>query len=86
MRHAHKIIQALRENPDGLSTTEIAERLGIDRRIAYVCTKSLRDTWIDRYIVVDGTLENVWCIAIPLPDAPRPDLKRKSGSREPHRV
>lgn len=77
MKHVDRIVKALRDNPDGLSTGEIAVKLGIDHRIAYACTKSLRDTWIDRYIVVNGAPQAVWCIAIPLEDAPRPVIRRK---------
>lgn len=77
--HAPKIRQLLKENPDGLTASQIARKLGIKQRIAYVCTKSLRETWRDRYINLSGVDHAVWCIGDePLEDAPRPERRKAS--------
>lgn len=78
LTNAPRIRKLLRENPDGMTAREIQAELGLrSMHTAYACTKAMPDTWIDRYEVVNGGYCAVFCIAIPLDDAPKPEPIRK---------
>jgi len=71
--------QALRDNPDGLTTTQLHAITNAPQEAIRKILKTMPDTYIDRW-VHRGTqkhLSAVWCVVVPPPDCPKPDKQTK---------
>ena len=74
MPNTQAIRDILRNSPEGISTGELAKRLG------GCCTNNLRtairkmpDAYIDRWEgPIRGQYEAVWCVVVPPDDCPHP--------------
>lgn len=69
----------LRENPDGLSTTELAKRLSRDNNNVRNALTRMPDVYIDRWDATPGqkTYVAVWCAVVPPPNCPHPTRRVK---------
>jgi len=68
------IRKLLHDHPDGLSASEIADKLAIDDCTIRRALKGMADTYIDRWLAAKQGLpeQAIWC-AIEVPeDCPRP--------------
>lgn len=63
----------LRENPDGLTGSEIAARTGRSYDSVRRALERMPDAYRDRWEgPVRGQFLAVWCVVVPPPDCPRP--------------
>ena len=72
-----EIRQLLRNNPDGLTSLEISENLGVLPDSAYNALRNMPDTYVDRWTNARQSqpAEAVWCAIVPPEDCPRPTTK-----------
>ena len=79
MRKSNQIrIRALlREVEDGLTATEIAERIESDHRAIIASLKCMPDAYIDRWTVASYQKKHsaVWCVVVPPENCPKPNPK-----------
>lgn len=79
--HAPEIRDLLRESPDGLTCSEIKQRLpkiSSDDTIRN-CLERMPDAYIDRWAdPVRGQWQAVWCVVVPPEDCPYPTERFKS--------
>lgn len=64
----------LRENPDGLTTTELAARMGRSGNNIRNALQRMPDVYIDRWVFPTGRgrCAAVWCAVVPPPNCPKP--------------
>lgn len=71
--HPH-IRRLLHQYHDGLTSTQIAERLDRNRDTVYRALRDMPDTYIDRWTAAKlrQPSEAVWCAVVPPEDCPKP--------------
>ena len=79
----HAIIRALlKQHPDGLMASEVAEALNLQHRATKVALKSMVDIYIDRWVKPGGCpFAAVWCVVEVPEDCPRPEDKDGRNAR-----
>ena len=73
--YAPVIRAALRNNPDGMTSKQLAESLGgtHDPLTLLKCLKTMPDAYIDRWAKTPrGPYASVWCVVVPPPNCPHP--------------
>jgi hypothetical protein len=73
------IRKLLHKYHDGLTATEVSERLEILYDSTYNALRTMPDTYIDRWKKArqGQPAEAVWCAVVPPENCPKPKLKRK---------
>lgn len=76
--HPH-IRRLLHQYHDGLTSTQIAERLGRSPATIYQALRDMPDTYIDRWTAAKlrHPSEAVWCAVVPPEDCPKPTKNLK---------
>lgn len=71
-----RIRELLRKHPDGLTTTQMVEMLGISRdSIATRSLKGMPDAYVDRWTKTKnsrGQYLAIWCVVVPPENCPYP--------------
>ena len=68
----------LRANPDGMTVKQIDEAIGYDNLPhVYRILKTMPDAYIDRWQRTGKRLSAVWCVVVPPPNCPKPEIKKK---------
>lgn len=69
-----KIRQALRDNPDGLTSTQLVAFIGAPSNTINRQLHSMPDTYIDRWQTRGAKkyISAVWCVVVPPENCPRP--------------
>lgn len=69
-----RIRTTLRQHPDGLTLTEIAEHSGVPYRAVHRAVPKMPDVYIDRWRAPDGAYpyQAVWCVVEVPDDCPHP--------------
>jgi hypothetical protein len=63
----------LKQHPDGLMVSEIANELNLQQRATTIALKSMVDTYIDRWMrMSNAPLAAVWCVIEVPEDCPKP--------------
>jgi hypothetical protein len=72
----------LRDNPEGMTALELAQRLNTQPRFADTDKRDVRydlstmpDAYIDRWVLPRGTPVAIWCVVVPPEHCPRPTHK-----------
>jgi hypothetical protein len=75
----HPLIRRLlHQYHDGLTSTEVSERLELKPDTVRNALKDMPDTYIDRWTPVSNEPPHaVWCAVVPPEDCPRPKKKVK---------
>jgi hypothetical protein len=79
-----RIREALRAEPDGLTSIAIAARIGSKASACTIRCKLMPDTYIDRWVFLEGSRGQpcaVWCVVVPPPDCPKPTRHLSSRTR-----
>jgi len=74
------IRMVLQKYPDGLTISDIAERLEKDRGAINRALPQMPDAYIDRWTACKSQLAAVWCVIVPPENCPKPikkTVKRK---------
>lgn len=73
----------LRNNPNGMTTREVADKLGIDQSNVIGVLHSMPDTYISRWDppATRGPWQSVWQCVTPPPHAPRPTHHKFGGKK-----
>lgn len=68
----------LRANPDGMTAKQIDEGINYDNLPhVYRILKAMPDAYIDRWQRTGKRLSAVWCVVVPPPNCPKPEIKKK---------
>lgn len=62
----------LRSKPDGMTTQEIGDAIGMDRDGARRALLLMPDAYIDRWITVPSGYSAVWAVVVPPANCPHP--------------
>ena len=74
-RYHDRIREVLREYTDGLTVKELEEFVGVKREAIRQTLAVMPDAYIDRWTgPFNGTFASVWCVVVPPPDCPKPDI------------
>jgi hypothetical protein len=75
-QHKSKALRVLlRANPDGMSVTELADRIGVTPDGARKSLKHMPDAYITRWEpTTNGRFMSIWCVVVPPPNAPNPEV------------
>jgi hypothetical protein len=68
----HGIRMVLQKYHDGLTVTEIAQRLEQGRSGVQRALPKMPDTYIDRWTTCNGQWAAVWCVIVPPENCPKP--------------
>jgi hypothetical protein len=75
----HAIRMVLQKYPDGLTLTEIIERIEKDRSAVTRALKEMPDAYIDRWMPYKGSgpspWQPVWCVIVAPENCPKPTEK-----------
>lgn len=73
------IRKILREEEDGTTVAELADRLGAKKVSIASALARMPDTYIDRWTEAGQSrpYEAIWCIVTPPEDCPKPTRKKK---------
>jgi len=71
----HAIRMALQKYPDGLTNSEIAERLEKDASHIKRALLGMSDAYIDRWTTRRKQWTAVWCVVVPPQNCPKPTEK-----------
>jgi hypothetical protein len=78
----HAIRMVLQKYPDGLTLTEIIERIEKDRSAVTRALKEMPDAYIDRWLPYKGKgpcpWQPVWCVVVPPENCPKPTEGKKN--------
>ena len=76
-----EIRKLLHQYHDGLTATEVSERLQLLHGSAYNALKNMPDTYIDRWTKSKQSQpsEAVWCAVVSPQDCPKPTKKMKGN-------
>jgi hypothetical protein len=79
-----RIREALRAEPDGLTSKDTAARIGSTADAVTIGCRLMPDTYIDRWVFLEGSRGQpcaVWCVVVPPPDCPKPTRHLSSRIR-----
>jgi hypothetical protein len=78
-----EVRRILREHPDGLTTKELAEKMGRELKHLHVTLRAMPDAYIDRWVQLKPQAQwsAVWCVVDVPQDCPRPDRRWIKGRR-----
>jgi hypothetical protein len=83
----HAIRMVLQKYPDGLTLTEVVERIEKDRGAVTRALKEMPDAYIDRWLPYKGSgpcpWQPVWCAVVPPEDCPKPKEKHDRTRNKP---
>lgn len=74
----HAVRMALQKYPDGLTSSEIAERTEKDRTAINRSLLAMPDAYIDRWVSFrehKGQWTAIWCVVVPPQNCPKPTEK-----------
>ena len=77
----HAIRMVLQKYPDGLTTSEIAERLEKDASHIRRALLGMPDVYIDRWASRRKQWTAVWCVVVPPQNCPKPKEKPLDRTR-----
>ena len=71
----HRFRELLRENPDGLSVSELCKATGLDSSPTLRSLRCMPDAYIDRWKLSTHrkSFSSVWCVVVPPPHCPKPE-------------
>lgn len=76
------IRQALHENPDGMTSSELAQVVPVHLSNIRRALRAMPDTYVDRWKPArHGSYEKVWCAVYVPPDCPHPKDRQFKGGR-----
>ena len=69
-----RIRATLRQHPDGLTLSEIAQHSGVPYRAVHRTVTKMPDVYIDRWTDTGKVTRHqaVWCVVVPPPNCPHP--------------
>lgn len=67
---------ALRERPDGATINELVKVCGRTGAAIRRALLKMPDAYLDRWEPANTTFRTVWCVVVPPPDCPRPEVRR----------
>jgi hypothetical protein len=78
-----QIRQALRDNPDGLTVTQIVALVSAPNDTVNRQLRMMPDTYIDRWQKrgTQNYVSAVWCVVVPPEDCPKPNTPPKVRKR-----
>jgi hypothetical protein len=77
------IRMVLQKYPDGLTISDIAERLEKDRGAINRALPQMVDAYIDRWIAHRKQWVAVWCVIVPPENCPKPTEKPLERAKRP---
>lgn len=79
----HNIRMLLQKYPDGMTATEIAERLDKHRSHIRRALLEMPDAYIDRWTSCKSHWAAVWCVIVPPENCPKPKERPLERAKRP---
>ena len=74
-----RIRAILRDEGDGCTVADLAERLGAQKMSIAAALAAMPDTYIDRWTEAgqQRPYEAIWCVVVPPENCPKPERRKK---------
>ena len=82
----HSIRMLLQQYHDGLTNSELAERLEKDASHIRIALLNMPDAYIDRWTAHRKQWTAVWCVVVPPQNCPKPSKKPNEPTKRPTKL